>query len=151
MKFIADVMLGKLAKWLRIMGIDVIYNSHMDDQKLISLALKEKRVLLTRDTKLLKIKSLDDYLFISSDHLWEQLAQVIDYYHIDPLEKAFTRCILCNQGLVKKKKEDVKDLVAPYVYSTQEQFSQCLQCHKVYWAGTHKDDMYLKLSTLRRL
>lgn len=150
MKFIADIMLGKLAKWLRIMGIDVIYDSKISDQKLISLALQEKRTILTRDTKLLRNKSLKDYLFIFSDHLREQLAQVIDYYHIDPLEKGFTRCIICNQGLEKGRKEDVKDLVAPYVYATQKEFSQCPQCHKVYWPGTHKDDMLSKLSAFRK-
>jgi len=154
MKFIADVMLGKLAKWLRIMGIDVIYNPTMSDQKLISLALKEKRIILTRDAKLLEVlknKSFENYLFISSNYLWEQLAQVIDHYHIDPLERAFTRCILCNQRLVKKKKEEIEDLVAPYVYSTQKEFSQCPQCYRVYWPGTHKDDMISKLNTLKKL
>lgn len=148
MKFAADEMLGKLAKWLRIVGCDVFYNNRITDQELISLCRAQHRILLTRDTPLLaETKDLPS-LFIVSDYFREQLQQVLEAFHIDPCQRAFSRCVLCNQELVEEKRELVKDQVPPYIFETQEEFWRCPDCQRIYWPGTHHERMIKELKSL---
>src|SRR5712692_5896183 len=99
MKFVADKMLGKLAKWLRVIGQDVTYGTHLAGHGLIREARKENRFILTRDRSIGK-RNPPDYLLIQSDHFREQLKQVIQAYSLDPLKESFTRCIDCNTVLL---------------------------------------------------
>jgi hypothetical protein len=147
LKFAADRMLGKLAKWLRIMGQDVIYGPHLTGYGLIHAARKENRLILTRDGRL-KQKQPPEFIFIESDHYREQLRQVVKACGLDPLAQAFTRCLLCNAMLEPRAKDAVKELVPPYVFSTQERFFACPRCNQVYWPATHHERM---LEELRRL
>src|SRR5262245_66572777 len=94
-KFAADRMLGKLAKWLRVMGQDVIYGQHLSGYGLIRAARTENRLILTRDRGL-KRKQPPDFLFIESDHYREQLRQVIKACALRPLQEPFTPCLECN-------------------------------------------------------
>ena len=93
-------------------------------------------MILTRDQQLLK-KNPPDTLLIQSNHFREQLKQVVHTCGLDPLEKAFTRCVECNKVLEAIPKESVQDKVPPYVYSTQEKFSLCRRCERIYWPATH--------------
>ena len=120
-KFAADRMLGKLAKWLRIMGQDVIYGQHLSGYGLIHAARAEHRLILTRDREL-KRKQPPDFLFIESDHHREQLRQVIQACGLSPLDKAFTRCLECNLILQPRSKAAIEKAVPAYVFSTQENF-----------------------------
>ncbi|HSE90851.1 MAG TPA: Mut7-C RNAse domain-containing protein, partial [Candidatus Binatia bacterium] len=129
-KFAADRMLGKLAKWLRVMGQDVIYGQHLSGYGLIRAARAENRLILTRDHGLKK-KQPPDFLFIESDHYREQLRQVIRARGLRPLDNAFTRCLECNLILERRPKASVEKIVPPYVFTTQESFSSCPQCHRV--------------------
>ena len=147
-KFAADRMLGKLAKWLRIIGQDVTYGSHLAGYGLIRAARKEDRLILTRDRNIRK-KSPPDYLLIESTHFREQLKQVMDACGLDPFKNAFTRCVECNDLLGQVPKDSVQDRVPPYVYSTQEKFSVCRQCQRVYWPATHLEKMLEELKGLR--
>jgi uncharacterized protein with PIN domain len=146
-KFAADRMLGKLAKWLRIIGQDVIYGQHLSGYGLIRAARAENRLILTRDRGLKK-KQPPDFLFIESDHYREQLSQVIRAYHLNPLAKAFTRCLECNILLERRPKSSVEKIVPPYVLATQENFSWCPKCHRIYWPATHHQRMLEELKSL---
>jgi uncharacterized protein with PIN domain len=147
LKFAADRMLGKLARWLRLMGQDVIYGPHLCGYGLIRAARREGRLILTRDSRL-KQKQPPDFLFIESDHYREQLRQVVRACNLDPLARAFTRCAECNTMLEPRAKQSVEALVPPYVFSTQERFFACAQCHRFYWPGTHHDRMLEELRSL---
>jgi hypothetical protein len=136
MKFIADNMLGRLAKWLRIIGCDVLYFQDIEDEELIRISLKENRIVLTRDTKL--IKRLKNYLFIKNDHIKDQLSQFLDAFRIDPFENFFKRCTVCNDLIKEIKKDEIKKFIPPYVYNTQSIFMRCPGCKRIYWGGTHK-------------
>jgi len=107
LKFAADRMLGKLAKWLRIMGQDVIYGQHLSGYGLIHTARMEHRLLLTRDRKLKK-KQPPDFLFIESDHYREQLRQVIQTCGLSPLDRPFSRCLECNLILQPRSKAAIE-------------------------------------------
>jgi uncharacterized protein with PIN domain len=137
-KFFADAMLGRLATWMRIIGCDVAYERDIEDSVLVIKALTEGRVILTRDRLLTRRRGVRGRtLFIESDRVVEQLRQVIKRFGIKR-SRVLTRCIRCNIGLVNAEKEGVRGLVPEYVYESQERFSRCPGCSRIYWAGTHK-------------
>lgn len=132
-------MLGRLAKWLRILGYDTLYVPSLDDGKLARIARAEGRVLLTRDTQLIKRRGIES-LFIYSDDFLEQLRQVVGDLNLN-VDNSFTRCPVCNQVLRGIDREDVRERVPPYVFKNQERFSLCPDCGKIYWRGTHWERM----------
>ena len=141
MKFIVDSNVGRLARWLRIAGFDTIFINDLDDNRLVRLALSEGRVLLTKDTQILKRRVATTgrlkVILIESEEVKAQLRQVVRALNLGDEIKPFTLCLECNQPLVPREKEDVKELVPPYIFQTQTQYMQCPTCHRVYWRGTH--------------
>jgi len=137
MKFLVDFMLGRLCKWLRLLGYDASYFVSDKKSELIYQSIKEGRIILTRDHRLSKKKAIK-LIIINSDLLEEQLKQVFSELNIkvDP-ENIFTRCLVCNQILMEAEKEKVRDKVPSYVFQTQKEFSYCPSCQKIYWKGTH--------------
>ena len=149
-KFAADRMLGRLAKWLRAIGQDVICGQHLSGYGLIRVARAENRLILTRDRGLKK-KQPPDFLFIESDHYREQLLQVIQACGLRPLVNAFRRCLECNIVLEPRSKMSVEEIVPPYVFSTQENFSWCPGCRRIYWPATHHQRMVEHLKSLESI
>ena len=146
-KFAADRMLGRLAKWLRIIGQDVIYGPHLTGRGLIRAARGEDRIILTRDRGL-KQKQPPPFIFIRSDDYREQLRQVVDECGLKADRSLFTRCVACNQRLEPRAKDSVKDVVPPYVFTTQEKFSRCPACRRIYWPATHQQNMLNELQSM---
>jgi len=137
MKFIVDVMLGKLAKWLRILGYDTIYNSQYTDNELFFKAHLEKRILLTRDKELANRMNPDFRLYITSLMVREQLKQVIIEYKLDTKNATFTRCTLCNELIQPISKNSVENKIPRFVYDSVQIFFYCDKCDKIYWPGSH--------------
>jgi uncharacterized protein with PIN domain len=137
MKFIADVMLGRLAKWMRLLGFDVHYDRTMTDNELIRISLEQDRVILTRDTGLVARPLASNHVFIEHDHVRQQLDQVLTTCHITSMPGPLTRCSVCNTLLSPVAKEDVGDLVPPYVFEKNNSFLRCENCGRIYWKGTH--------------
>lgn len=149
MKFIADENVGKLCKWLRILGYDVSYYSPIDDAELIRKAVHENRIILTRDSGIPKWNMAKECLLIKSSPTVEQLKEVVEHFDLSVSKKSlFTRCIECNVPVVDVSKEEVKSKIPPYVYQTHEHFSQCPSCGKVYWAGSHYDNVLERLEEI---
>ena len=146
-RFAADRMLGKLAKWLRVLGQDVIYGQHLTGYGLIRAARAEDRLILTRDRRL-KQKQPPPFILIESDHHRDQLRQVIRECRLDCSDRLFSRCMECNSVLQLRPKEAVQALVPPYVFSTQEKFFWCPGCRKVYWPATHHAAMLEELRAM---
>lgn len=148
-KFIVDSNVGKLTKWLRLMGYDARFFDGKDDSHLVAMAKDEGRVILTRDTQIMKRRVITSgqlkAVLIQSDEPKRQIHQVINTLGLDCQFKPFTLCLECNQPLVERSKGEVKDLVPPYVFKTQSQFRQCPACHRIYWRGTHWQAMTGKL------
>lgn len=141
-------MLGRLATWMRAAGYDVSYARAIDDNELIKRAIEQDRIILTRDTLLIKRRVVRDrYFFIHSDDYRVQLKEVIGKYDFN--KKSFlTRCLRCNAVLVKVEKEFIKEHVPPYVFSTCDIFSKCPDCSRIYWGGTHRQNMLGELETI---
>lgn len=146
-KFAADRMLGRLAKWLRVLGQDVIYGEHLSGYGLIRAARNEDRLILTRDRKL-KQKQPPPFIFIASDHHREQLQQVIRESGLRPGDQLFSRCLTCNAALQPKSKASIESLVPTYVFTTQTDFSWCAKCQRLYWPATHHQRMVAELKAL---
>jgi uncharacterized protein with PIN domain len=151
-KFIIDHNVGKLAKWLRLMGYDARFFRGESDAELVAIALKEGRIILTRDTRIMKrrlvTKGRLKALLIASDQPDKQIHQLIDSFKLDYRFNPFSLCLECNQPLVERKKAELKELVPPYVFKTQEQFRQCPACGRIYWRGTHWRAMTRRLEGL---
>ncbi len=151
MKFIADAMLGRLARWLRFLGFDTLYYPDIRDARLISIAREEDRFILTRDTRLIQIKGLEDYLLIHSNNTLQQLIEVIETLQLK--ECRFPgRCVACN-GLLKTvpDKNEVRDSVPEYVFLSSNMFSRCGDCGRVYWEGSHAGHFKEMLEKIKHL
>lgn len=148
-RFIVDNNVGRLVKWLRIMGYNTLFFNGSNDSHMIATALVEGRVILTRDTQIMKRRVVTSgqlkAILIKSDEPELQMHQVIDSLNLDCQFKPFTICLECNQPLVERTREEVKDLVPPYVFQTQSQYMECPACCRIYWRGTHWQAMTKKL------
>ncbi|OGO08089.1 MAG: hypothetical protein A2Y61_01670 [Chloroflexi bacterium RBG_13_60_13] len=139
--FIVDSNAGRLAKWLRMMGYDTLFFSDIDDGHLVDIALREGRVVLTRDTQIARRRPVANgqlkVILTKSDDPKEQLHQVVSELKLDCSSRQFTRCLECNRNLAPRSRDEVADIVPPYVFRTQHQYMQCPSCLRVYWQGTH--------------
>lgn len=151
MKFVVDCMLGKLAKWLKILGFDTQFFSKVEDDKLISLAEEENRILLTRDNGLLEKSKNIRTLFIESEDWRAQLVQVLDAFNLRVKARPYSLCIECNTRLKELPKAKAKNMVSDFIYETAQDFALCPDCGRVYWQGTHHTDMALKIEELLKL
>jgi uncharacterized protein len=146
MKFICDTMLGKLTKYLRIVGIDASYSSSVTLSQIITLAMAEHRTILTRRTDHQLLKHSAESYFILSNYPFEQLQDVFIHFNLQAdSAQFFTRCLSCNQPIVAVDKDSVADSVPPYVFCTASEFARCPQCAKIYWKGTHYGNMLKRL------
>jgi uncharacterized protein with PIN domain len=132
-RFVADAMLGRLARWLRILGYDTLYDVSWDDASLVRLTRAEDRVLLTCDHELAKRSGVFIILLVSA-HLDEQLVQLQHELSIDCGK--VSRCPMCNSLLQIISKEEAWDQVPIYAYICNTAFSHCLQCGRYYWPGS---------------
>jgi uncharacterized protein with PIN domain len=148
MKFIVDCMLGKLAKWLKILGFDALFFNKIEDDDLLSRARKEKRILLTRDTGLIEKAKDVETLFLESEEWRDQVKQVLNKFSLWERVNPHTRCIDCNVELKDLAKKDAKNLVTPFVYKHADSFALCPGCGRVFWRGSHFKDMEFKIEEI---
>lgn len=146
LRFIADVMLGRLARWLRFLGFDTLYYPDISDTKLINIAREQDRFLLTRDSRLIKRKGLRNYLLIRDNNSYHQLLQVLKEFKIKEIN-SFSRCVVCNGQLIKiSDKIQIKNSVPEHVFLQYKEFFRCNNCGKIYWEGSHskkfKENVY---------
>jgi len=140
-KFIVDDMLGKLAIRLRMLGFDATYYGDSADSFLLRKSKEEGRILLTRDSSLVKIRGSNAF-FIPSRKLKDQIREVIQRYDlkINP-ENMFSRCSVCNEPLQDITKEEARGKIPPVVHKLFNEFSFCPKCKKNYWKGTHYENI----------
>jgi uncharacterized protein len=140
-KFILDVHLGKLAKSLRMLGLDTIYESNLSDKTIAEIAALEDRIVLTRDVGLLKHKAITYGYWLRSQNSDEQLSEVIKRYNLSSQAKPFTKCIACNGDIKQVSKDHVLEMLPPKTKDYFNEFFQCKNCNRVYWKGSHYERM----------
>ena len=146
-KFILSQELNRLAKWLRILGYDAVIYKSVNLLTIIRLAKKERRIFITRSQK--KVKSVQKFsrILIKSENYLEQLREMKDYIRLNN-EHIFTRCIICNKLLFEISPKKIITLIPEYIYQNHKDFKVCRKCGKIYWKGTHYQDMKNELSKL---
>lgn len=152
LRFIVDSNAGKLATWLRMIGYDTVFFSQGSDRDLLDRALAERRILLTRDTRIFQRKIVASgevtAVLLQDDDPEKQLKQVVDTLNLDVFHKPLSVCLKCNEPLVPAAPQEVKDLVPPYVFKKQTRFFRCPVCRRVYWEGSHQKAMESRLKRL---
>ncbi|MBW2506928.1 MAG: twitching motility protein PilT [Deltaproteobacteria bacterium] len=141
--FVVDVNVGKLALFLRMLGFDTVYDIGFRHGKLADIAASEKRILLTRDTSLLKRKIVIHGYLLREQNPMGQLIEVIHLYDLGSMIKPLSRCIPCNGRLVPVDKETVLERLEPLTRKYYESFHLCEQCNRIYWPGSHQEQIVL--------
>ena len=148
MKFLLTRELGKLAKWLRILGFDAAYLTEDNPGSIIIQALRENRIILTRNLNLARsarVKTLP----VGSEILKEQIPQILKELKLAVNDDMmFSRCILCNAELAAVEKSAIKGQVPEYVLNTQDKFVRCPACKRIYWSGTHWGNVFATLKEI---
>jgi uncharacterized protein with PIN domain len=147
-RFLADRTVGKLARWLRLLGYDAAYLPQLSPEGVMREARRQGHIILTRDTRIRRRKDAPPFVFLESDRFREQLKQVTRTLQLDPVRWLLSRCSECNATLHVVEKDLARDRVPPYVWQTQSEFRGCPNCRRIYWGATHKEHV---LEELRRL
>jgi len=137
MKFIPDVHLGKLSKYLRLCGFDTVFDTILSDKEIIDLSLKEHRIILTRDRGLLKNKRVTHGYWVRSIRPEEQLREILQRFDLKNNLHPFIRCMECNGMLNNVPKEEIMNRLLPKTIDYYTEFKRCLECGKIYWEGSH--------------
>jgi uncharacterized protein with PIN domain len=153
-KFLADGMMGKLARWLRMLGQDVIYSVKFSDSELLELAKKEDRILLTKDFELYKraiIRGLDVY-YVEGKSESEHLAEVAKRYNLSVMiNMDKSHCPICNTKLSAIPKEQLQGEIEKNTFTYYDKFWKCPNCRQIYWKGAHWKQINNTLTQARQL
>lgn len=149
-KFILDVHLGKLARYMRMLGFDTLYKNDFEDEVIVNLSLKEKRTILTRDVGLLKRKNITHGYFIRNTKTERQIEEVVLRFQLENHIKEFSRCIDCNGLLESIEKEKILEKLPSKVKKFYTIFFICSNCSKIYWHGSHVEGMSKVVNKFKR-
>ncbi|HEX6568146.1 MAG TPA: Mut7-C RNAse domain-containing protein [Acidimicrobiales bacterium] len=148
-RFLVDVHLGRLARLLRLVGLDTRWASDLDDDALASISEAEHRVLLTRDRGLLKRRSVTHGLYVRAEQPSEQVVEVLRRLDLGGRLAPFTRCLRCGGELVPVRKADVLDRLPPRTRTTVDEFHRCAACGQIYWRGSHHPQLAALVQRIR--
>ncbi|MBP6977292.1 MAG: Mut7-C ubiquitin/RNAse domain-containing protein [Lentimicrobiaceae bacterium] len=147
-RLILDVHLGKLARYLRLLGFDSLYETDLKDEQIVTISSKEKRIVLTRDIQLLKNGLVTHGYWIRSQNPVEQLKEVIQRLDLSKKVRPFHRCMECNGIIRHVDKTEIIDDLQPKTKAHYKDFYRCGQCRHIYWNGSHYQRMVSMLETL---
>lgn len=136
-KFILDTHLGKLAKYLRMLGFDTLYRNDFKDDEIIKISCREHRIILTRDKLLLRSDKITHGYYVRAIEKHEQLREIVSKFDLTNKFKSFTRCMTCNSILIQVEKEAVLDKIDKETAKVFNKFFYCQNCDKVFWEGSH--------------
>ena len=142
-KFILDVHLGTLAKYMRALGIDTLYENYYSDEEIVETALREGRTILTRDRGILKRRSVKDGYLVKSNKSREQLMEIFINFDLLPSVDIFSRCLRCNGPLEEVAKKEIDHELDPLTRKFYHEFFRCTSCRGLYWKGGHWERMSL--------
>ncbi len=146
--FILDVHLGKLARQLRMLGFDTLYETDYADDQIAAIAFDQNRIVLTRDIPLLKRKAIKWGYWLRSQHPDEQLIELIQYFDLLKFIKPFSRCIACNGLITIVDKNLIMHDLQAQTKDCFDEFYQCSSCEKIYWKGSHYENMLRRIGQL---
>ena len=148
MTFLVDENVHRLAKLLRVVGLDAADCKGMEDDEIAVEAERSSRILLSRDHNLLKRSRIVWGRLVRSQQPWEQLSEILDLFDLKACLRPFTRCVYCNCGLQARSKEDVLDRLEPLTRRYYESFFECPECNRIFWPGSHHERLVDRLQSL---
>ncbi len=147
-RFVLDVNLGKLAKSLRLLGFDSLYRNDYRDADVVKIAVNEQRIVLTRDRRLLYAKLIDHGYWVRNVHVERQIIEVLHRFELYGSIRPFILCPVCNGKLSPVAKTDILDRLEPKTKLYYEVFYRCMGCERIYWQGSHIENMRQRFSGL---
>ena len=136
-KFIADINLGKVAKYMRVLGLDLHFDPRLTPGEIVEISNRENRIILTTSRKLLKFKDVTHGIFVRSGTTVQQIKRIIDCLDIKDSVDPFTRCLRCNSRLESLPKEKMLNRIPQKTRTYCDTYVLCRSCDKIYWKGTH--------------
>lgn len=136
-KFIADINLADIVKYMRALGFDVCFASSLSARKIVEVSKRENRIILTKSRKLLKFKEVTHAILIRPETTEQQIKRIIDFLDIKDNIKPFSRCLRCNSLVKSVSKETMADRIPLKTKEFCDQYTYCKSCDKIYWNGTH--------------
>ena len=149
-RFVADNHLGRLARFLRLLGFDTSYEKNWDDPELARISAEEQRIILTRDVGLLKRSAVTHGYYVRAVGAREQVAEVVRRFHLAVRLDPFTRCMSCNGTLAPVAKDAIAHRLPPGTRRKFDHFSVCSSCDKIYWQGAHHPELRRIIAAARR-
>lgn len=140
-RFVLDVHLGKLARYLRMLGFDTLYDSALEDEQIIEKSVQEKRIILTRDLGILKNSQVLHGYFVRQTEPKKQVREIVQRFDLKSKIAPFTRCMECNTLLKRVEKAAIRERLPPEVERCFQTFFFCPSCQKIYWEGSHHEKM----------
>jgi len=150
-RFILDVHLGKLAKYLRMLGFDTTYQNDYDDKEIIRISLAEHRIILTRDIGLLKVKTVTHGYFIRDQKPKKQLTEVLEHFDLYLATNPFSRCVKCNGNLERVEKEEIIQQLEPLTQKYFNKFFRCANCQSIFWEGSHFEHIKRFIDSIKKM
>ncbi len=147
-KFILDVHLGKLAKFMRILGYDTLYEMDYEDDQIVEISLEQKRTILTRDLGILKRGVVTHGYFVRNTEPEKQIVEILNRFQLENRIEMFSRCLECNSEIREIEKSKIVERIPPKVANHYDQFYYCDKCDKIYWKGSHYEKMRSVVSSL---
>jgi len=147
-KFILDTQLGKLAKKLRMLGLDTLYKNSYKDKEIIKISREENRIILTRNKSLLKNNTVTHGYWIRNTDPDKQLQEIVRRFDLKGQIKPFTRCIECNGIMKPVNKKEIMDQLLPKTKKYYNEFYRCSHCNKIFWKGSHYQRMKKNINIL---
>ena len=136
-RFIADINIRDIVKYMRALGLDVYYDASLSPREIIRISKRENRTILTKSKKLLKFRDVMHGIFIRPGTKVEQIKRIIDFLSLQEVITPFSRCLQCNNSLVRISKEKILDRIPPKTREFYDEYSYCKACDRIYWKGTH--------------
>lgn len=146
LRFVADRMIGRLARMLRLLGYDTLYLPDVSPAGIVEVARRDGRIILTPGEPRLRFRGAGNVFSIKSEYPPEQLREVVNKFSLDPRSGLWTRCTVCNGSISRVRREEVQSLVKPRVYELYTEFYRCPGCGRVYWRGSHVEHILKNLS-----
>lgn len=146
--FIMDVNLGKLAKHMRLLGFDSLYRNDYSDAEVANIGVNEQRIVLTRDRRLLYAKQIVHGYWVRTVTVKQQVDEVLRRFDLYNAIQPFARCLVCNGVLAAVAKAEILDRLEPKTRRYYEDFYQCTACQRIYWDGSHMEDMRQRYTDL---
>lgn len=140
-KFVCDVHLGKLVRNMRMLGLDVYYKNNLSDEQIVKISLSERRAILTRDLGILKRSGVTHGYFVREVNPKKQLSEILNRFDLTNQIKPFSICLDCGTKLTPIKKSRALSVLPDKVRQRQSKFYLCKLCKKVYWKGSHYENM----------